>query len=96
MEQQDRYCRKSNLEVVAPYYTSGYPSIVWMSEEDSLAIMDLKVVIRNYVTQQVAKFITGARPLDEFDNYLQELDKLGFQEYQQYYVDAYAVYSGNM
>jgi hypothetical protein len=44
----------------------------------------------------VAKFITGARPLDEFDNYLQELDKLGFQEYQQYYVDAYAVYSGHM
>ena len=49
----------------------------------------------NYVAQQTAKFITGARPLDEFDAYLQELDGMGFQQYLQYYVDAYAVYTAN-
>ena len=96
MEQQDRYCRKSNLDVIAPYYTPGYPSVVWMNEEDALAILDLKTVIENYATQQTARFITGVRPLSEFNDYLQELNQLGFQEYQQYYADAYAVYSENM
>lgn len=95
MEQVDRYYRKSNLEVVAPFYTEGYPAIVWANEEDSLNITNIKSVLENYVAQQTAKFITGARPLDEFDAYLQELDGMGFQQYLQYYVDAYAVYTAN-
>lgn len=92
----DRYARKANLEVIAPYYTVGYPKIVWMNEEDTVAIADLKIVIEQYIHQETAKFITGTRPLDEFEDYLDELNKLGFQEYQQYYIDAYETYLANM
>lgn len=92
MENVDRYSRKANLEVVSPFYTVGYPTITWMDEETTLAIVDLKTVIDKFIEQETAKFITGQRSLDEFDTYLNELNDLGFAEYQQYYVDAYEQY----
>ena len=60
---------------------------VYFDEETAIQVQDLQTVIRNYVTTETAKFITGARSLDEFDAYLEELEAIGVDEYLQYYKD---------
>lgn len=40
--------------------------------------------------QEIAKFVTGARDLSEIDDYFNELQKLGADEYVGYYADYYA------
>lgn len=63
-------------------------SYVYFDEETSVAVLDLKTVIQSYVETETAKFITGARSLDEYDSYLNELKAMGVDEYLQYYKDA--------
>lgn len=60
---------------------------VYFDDETATAVLDLQTVIRNYVATETAKFITGARSLDEYDAYLSELDAMGVDEYLQYYKD---------
>ena len=43
----------------------------------------------SYVTEMTAKFIMGIEPLDNYDEYLEELDALGAQELQAVYQAAY-------
>lgn len=79
------------VENLKPYYVSPYPNIVFFSQEVNNRIVDLKSVINSYVESETAKFVTGARAItqDEMKMYYEELDKLGYQEYLQYYVDYY-------
>jgi len=52
--------------------------------------VELRSVIDPYIEAEVAKFITGARSLDEFDAFQAELDGLGIDELEGIYVDYYA------
>lgn len=81
----------SMQENLMPYGTADYPSIVFLSEEENVAVADLKVQLENYATQEIAKFVTGARDLseDELDAYFDTLDSMGFQEYLGYYANYY-------
>ena len=45
----------------------------YLSEEENYKLTDLRTVIHPYIEEQVAKFITGARPLDEIDAFAEEL-----------------------
>ena len=51
--------------------------------------MNLKSIIEDYVSSESAKFITGVRPLNEIDNFFDELDVLGVQELLGYYKNYY-------
>lgn len=75
-----------------PYFTDGYPGIVFFSEEVNNRVTDLKTVINAYVQSESAKFVTGARALtdEELDAYFAGLDSLGYEEYLGYYADYYA------
>jgi len=55
-------------------------------------VADLSTVINDYVTSETAKFIVGARPLDELDAYFAELKDLGIEEYIDIYTNAWAGY----
>ena len=46
--------------------------------------------------KMVAKSIVGRESLDDFDKFVTELRKLGSDEYEQIYKDAYAVYLRNL
>ena len=87
--QVDRYFRKANLEVIAPHYTPGFPNVIWMEEDDALRLADLQSILNNYMIREIASFVTGNRPLTEFEDYLKELDTLGMQEYLELYQNAY-------
>lgn len=65
------------------------PSFAYFDTETSDRITDLKTVITDYVKAETAKFITGARSLDEYDAYLSELNTLGVDEYLEYYLNDY-------
>jgi hypothetical protein len=49
------------------------------------------------VANETAKFITGDKNIEtELDVYYQNLLKLGFEEYLQFYVDAYASFQASL
>ena len=76
---------------VMPYVTDGFPIDYYLDETTAVKLTDLKAVIDPFVREQLALFITGSRSLDDFDNYLRELDSIGFQEYEQIFKDIWAV-----
>lgn len=65
---------------------------VYMTEDIALRSTELGKVIKDYVTAESAKFITGSRPLSEIDAFFEELKKLEIEEYIGYNVEAYSAY----
>ena len=64
------------------------PRFVYFDDATATRVAELKTLIDDYAKQEIAKFIIGERNLSEIDNYFNELQKLGADEYVQYYVDA--------
>lgn len=90
LDDGDQNFRATQLEYQADYAREGYPGITYFTEEQNARISDLKTVIDSYIETETARFITGVRPLDEFDSYLEELEKLGLSEYLGFYEDYYS------
>ncbi len=90
----DNY-RASKSECVLPYFVPTYPT-VYFDEQTIIHINEIQLVLSDYVTTESAKFITGVNSFDQLDAYFAELDKLGFEEYEEYYSDAYAQYLENL
>ena len=88
--------RGSMYDHVSPYETSGYPSVTYFSEDDAVEMNDLDTVLRPYISSEIAKFITGARSLDEFDDYISEIEDLGFRKLEDYYKQMYASYLASL
>ncbi len=91
LDGDDNY-RMTTTENLLPYAATGYPTVVFFTTEENEGITDLKTVLESYAEPEIAKFITGVRSLDELDAYFNELDNLGFQEYQNYYINYYEQY----
>lgn len=88
----DCYSRSRWLENVTPYLVNGFPSIYFVSADDTVTMSELNSVLKPYMQNQIARFITGKRDLAEFDTYLAELDGMGYQELVGYYKTIYANY----
>ena len=84
----------SITENLLPYTVDQYPVNLYMDEDVSIRMTDLQTVIQNFVKSESAKFITGVRPLSEFEDYLKELNDIGYEKYTQICVDAYSAYIG--
>lgn len=89
LKDTDMFFRTALLDTLVPYVETGYPGYVYLDEDTSLRATNLLMVIKEYAEQESAKFITGARSLDELDSYFTELEKLGADEYVQIYQDYY-------
>lgn len=85
---KDNYYRASMEVFVSPYETSDFPFYVYMTEDQTNRVNEIKTVIDPYVKKEVARFITGARSLDEFDQFEAELEGMGISEYIQLYKEA--------
>lgn len=66
------------------------PKNYFFDADTTSRLSELKTLIDDYATQEIAKFVTGARDLSEIDDYFAELESLGADEYVQYYADYYA------
>ncbi len=76
---------------VFPYIVDPYPQIAFFSLQEVEKTSALSAAINTYVNEQYAQFVTGGLEINEanLEAYFAQLDKLGFQEYQQIYVDYY-------
>lgn len=67
----------------------GFPDYVYIDPDDATYYANLLTVIDEYATQESAKFITGARSLDELDAYFDEIERLGATEYVEFFTEYY-------
>lgn len=88
----DFWARIGLWDKVVDYAVEGYPSVTFFTEEEATRMTDLSSVLKAHVDEETAKFVTGARPLSEIDDYFAELNTLGFEEYLGYYQKAYDNY----
>lgn len=63
------------------------PIVCYFDQETTDRLADLKTLIDEYASQQIAKFIVGERPLSEVNDYFKELAGLGADEYVKIYAD---------
>ncbi|MFE5321701.1 extracellular solute-binding protein [Paenibacillus sp. NPDC056579] len=70
------------------------PSFLFTKEEQDRLNM-LSGVISTYVVEMRVKFVTGAVPLTEYDNYVGTLKSMGSDEYTGIYQAAYNRYKNN-
>ena len=70
-----------------------FPAVRYFDAETQEVITDLFVAIKEYANAETAKFITGERPIEELNNYFDEIEALGALEYVQIHQDYYdAIY----
>ena len=77
-------------DTMVPYVTTEMPLTVYYDEATADQISSLMTLIREYATQETAKFVTGKRPLSEIDAYFDEIEELGATEFIQITRDYYA------
>lgn len=82
-------------EAIALYYESGlqnpnHVGRINLSAEESELIAEQKVLLDDYVDSMKSQFLAGVLDIDEnWDAYLQELEKLGVSEITEVYRNAY-------
>jgi len=52
---------------------------IYLTSDDADVDADIMAAVKTYVDEMTIKFITGREPLDNFDKYLEQLDKFGLQ-----------------
>lgn len=92
----DGHWRLVSLDAVEPYLTQIQLPTVYMTEEDSLTVSELKIVLEEHIISESAKFITGIRPTSEIDTFFEELKSMGMEEYISLYKEAYSTYMDSM
>ena len=85
---RDNYMRASVEKYQCPYETTDFPYYVYFTEEQTARVDELYTVLQPYVENRVAEFITGQRSLDEYPQFIEELEKMGIREYEAIYREA--------
>ena len=66
------------------YCAHAYPDTVGplaFTEDETYAMADLKTSLSTYVDENITLFATGGRSLSEWDDYVQELNAIGLEDY---------------
>ncbi|RHP36210.1 extracellular solute-binding protein [Lachnotalea sp. AF33-28] len=84
------YCIMCLDRTLSPYRTTEvFPGAVYLDGDTTERLAGMKTAIDEYASQETAKFITGARPLEDLDSYFDEIERLGAAEYVQVYQEYY-------
>lgn len=86
------YWRITSTEGAEGLITAVMLPNAYLNEEDSLRASELKMILDSHITSESAKFITGKRPIDEIDDFMEELKKLEVEEYIELYRQGYQGY----
>ncbi|MFR8034179.1 MAG: extracellular solute-binding protein [Lachnospiraceae bacterium] len=87
----DQHYRKECYEAHQGHMVEGLPSM-YLDTDTAARYMDLYTVIKNYVDSETAKFVVGQRPLEELDQFQEELKDMNVDEYVTLCHDYYADY----
>ena len=85
---------KNMANGLAKYYRFVYPQVYLTADQNSV-INKYDADLTSYVQQMDAKFITGAEPLDKFDDYVKTANSMGVADMIKVYQDAYDTYQKN-
>lgn len=76
-----------------PYGVTGFPaSYLNFTDEEQRVLNDVYPDIHTYVTDEIPKFISGQRDIAEFDQFKDDVEKMGIQEVLEVYQAAYDRY----
>ncbi len=70
-------------------YMQPYTYTLCLNADQSDAVVDKKTSCDTYVESESLKFIMGVRSLDEFDAFVNELIRMGAQDVEAIYNEAY-------
>jgi putative aldouronate transport system substrate-binding protein len=70
------------------YIVDKFPVMSFTAEEND-TVVDLYGQIRTYTLENTAKFMVGARPLNEIDAFVKELNDMGLAKVTSLYQTAY-------
>lgn len=59
------------------------------SQEVNERLVVLETDLNNYLKEAIAKFIIGELPFEEWDTYVETLNKIGLEEWVSIYQDAF-------
>ncbi len=65
------------------------PAACQLSVEQESQVEDITTEMKNYVTRQRQRFITGKEPMSNYDSYVSQVERLGGTEYAQIWQAAY-------
>ncbi|MBE5786358.1 MAG: extracellular solute-binding protein [Clostridiales bacterium] len=84
----------TNYAANEDHVVTGFPTIVWLNDDDQMDIDDIKDALNNYIKTEVAKFIVGQRPLNETEwaDFQANLKKLGIDTMVRIYTGVYEGY----
>ena len=88
----DGWERIYTKENVGVYAIPAFPAITYYTEDQQTEIDEIRMVMESHIESNVAKFITGARNLSEFDQFVKELEDMGLRDLEEIYQEAYAAY----
>lgn len=71
-----------------------WPSFTYTNEENS-KLAALQADIHKYVSEMQDKFITGTEPLSKWDDYVNQIKKMGLEDYMEIQQKALDRYKGN-
>lgn len=78
-----------HTQLYMPHIPENIIPKITYTEEEREAIADMKTSIDSYAYDTAVAFITGNKPLSEWDSYLEELEKMGLSEYLKVSQEAY-------
>ena len=74
-----------------PYWVTRFPmDFLRLTTEENEVIASLMVDIKTYSDNMIAKFITGAEPLEKWDEYVNQIKSMGIQDVLDVYQAAYS------
>lgn len=69
----------------AEYYMEAHPEkvlpVLKYTNDEAEKLAEIQENVLTYVKQSLAEFVTGNRPLSDWDNYLSDLENMGLQEW---------------
>lgn len=83
--------RSAMYDTLVPYVQTGYPYYVYFDSDKTNELSDIEIAFSDYIKQETAKFVTGARAIteEELNAYFGELERLGVYDYVKEYAEFY-------
>ncbi|ETT69492.1 family 1 extracellular solute-binding protein [Paenibacillus sp. FSL H8-457] len=76
------------MKIAPDHETKPQPRLAYTNEENEVLSM-VGETVKKFHEEQIAKFILGQKPMDEWDTYVQEVNKLGVQQVLDVHQSAY-------
>ncbi|MOA21166.1 hypothetical protein D3C78_1416460 [compost metagenome] len=90
----DDWIDKETATKLTPIAKTPFPS-VFLTVDQQTEIKTLRSDLDKYVKEMEAKFVTGAEPLSNWDKYIAQMKKMGYEKLESTYQQAYDTWAAS-